>query len=174
MERGKSTHSSFAEFGLHYKGNNSRRSRTALLIETTHAMNHAKTITWEQMYNELRHADFTNYPASVTDRACWFLVLTKQRYTIRPERTNDMCHIKTVPVILNVCSTRRWEVVCTLQLSDYRTYHSAPWNVHSNLFPCYCFREEYELGTMCEIFGMYYLQPLLLSQRRETTVQYNR
>ena len=88
-------------------------------------MNHAKTITREQMYNELRHADSTNYSASVADRACLFLVLTKYvDIHNTPGNTTDTCHIKTVPVILNVCSTceTAWEGsgVKFIQPSDYR------------------------------------------------------
>ena len=47
-----------------------RRALTSLLIHLASSVNHAKTLTWEQMYNELRHADCTNYTASVADRAC--------------------------------------------------------------------------------------------------------
>ena len=72
-------------------------------INSSQTINHVKTITLEQMYNELRRADCTNYPASVADQAFWFLVLTKKIYTIRPELTTDPCHIKTFPIMLNIC-----------------------------------------------------------------------
>ena len=41
------------------------------------------------------------FSATVAERTCQFRVLTKQICTIRPERTNDTCHIKTAPVKLN-------------------------------------------------------------------------